>query len=91
MSELKNIKSFSSFTDKVQAETDNKLAEEKSQLQKDYADYFMKLLQKYDVGSPAELDDEGKAAFFDEVSAGWDNGEGMNAKGEESVEAAEEE
>jgi len=43
-----------------------------------YQKYFEKLLKKYGVDSPAELDDEQKKKFFDEVDKGW------KAEGEKS-------
>jgi len=87
---MKNIKSFQSFSDFRKEAVIKQVTEEKSALQQEYADFFKDLLKKYDVGSPAELSDEDKSKFFDEVSTGWDKGEGKNAKGEESVEDVEE-
>lgn len=38
---------------------------------KKYKEYFDKMLKKYKVNSPDELDDKMKKKFFDEVDAGW--------------------
>lgn len=37
-----------------------------------YKEFFAKKLEKYDVKSPAELSDEDKQKFFDEVDAEWE-------------------
>ena len=39
--------------------------------QKAYRAFFEKKLRKYGVGSPAELSDEKKKEFFDEVDRDW--------------------
>lgn len=39
---------------------------------KEYTAYFNKILKKYGVKSPDELDDATKKKFFDEVDAGWE-------------------
>jgi len=44
--------------------------DEKSDLQQEYQDYFMALLKKYEVSSPAELDEESMKKFFNEVTDG---------------------
>jgi hypothetical protein len=68
-----HIQNFASFTERVKA---NKVVQEqskKSDTQEQYSAFFKKMLQKYDISSPAELkSDEEKKKFFDEVSAGWD-------------------
>jgi len=48
---------------------------EKSEKQKEYQAFFKKTLKKYDVDSSAELSDEKKKRFFDEIESGW-KGEG---------------
>jgi len=50
--------------------------DEKSDLQQEYQDYFMALLKKYEVSSPAELDEESMKKFFNEVTDGWVKGKG---------------
>ena len=39
--------------------------------QKAYKKVFEKMLKKYEVKSPAELDDEKKKEFFNELSSVW--------------------
>jgi len=68
------IQSFSSFKAE-RNEAAQVVAEEN--LKKEYGDFFMSLLKKYGVSSPAELDDEKKKEFFDEVQKGWKEGEGQ--------------
>lgn len=45
-----------------------------------YQKYYQKILKKYGVKSPAELDDKKKKQFFDEIDAGWDAGENETDK-----------
>jgi hypothetical protein len=37
----------------------------------EYQKYFQKMLKKYGVKSPEELDDKDKKKFYDEVDKGW--------------------
>lgn len=37
----------------------------------EYKAFFNKMLKKYGVKDPSELDAENKKKFFDEVDAGW--------------------
>ena len=67
---MKKIKTFSNFVNEAEEEDD------KSALQKEYAKYFMKILKKYDVETPAELDEDKKKKFFDEIKSGWEKGTG---------------
>jgi hypothetical protein len=39
--------------------------------QEEYKKFFDKKLKKYGVKSPAELDDEKKKKFFDEIEKEW--------------------
>jgi len=50
--------------------------QELSPLQKEYRAYFSNLLDKYEVKSPAEMDEETMKKFFNEVSSGWVKGKG---------------
>ena len=63
----------------------------KSDLQKSYQDYFKAKLDKYGVKSPADLDDEKKKEFFNEISADWEAGEGVKPAAKEKVEKEKEE
>lgn len=67
---------------------------EASELQKSYQDYFKAKLAKYDAKSPADLSDEEKSKFFNEISAEWESGQGVKPAAakkvkEEEVEAGE--
>jgi len=59
----------------TEAEGDNP-EEEGSDLQKEYDAYFSKKLKAAGAESPADLDEEGKKKFFNDISAGWVNGKG---------------
>jgi hypothetical protein len=63
----------------------------KSDLQKSYQDYFQAKLAKYGVESPADLDEEKKKEFFNEISADWDAGKGVKPAAKEKVEKEKEE
>ena len=67
---MMKIKTFSNFVNEAEEDDD------KSALQKEYAKYFMKILKKYDVETPAELDEDKKKKFFDEIKSGWEKGIG---------------
>lgn len=86
---MNNLKSFETFSQAAISADSQKLAEEKSALQKEYQEYFMSMLHKYDISSVAELDDEKKKEFFDELSSGYKAGDGTNDTGEEVVKDAE--
>lgn len=64
---------------------------EQSKLQKEYEEYFTKLLDKYGVKSPADLSEEEKKKFFDEVQKGWTKGTGAKATNESKDEEEEDE
>lgn len=83
MSTLKHIKNFASFSERLKAQNEEKKIQEKTGAQKEYADFFLKLLQQFDVSSPNELDDAKKKEFFDQVSKGWDKG--VTASGEKMI------
>ena len=51
---------------------------ELSDLQKSYREYFEAKLKKYGVGSPADLDEEQKKSFFNEIAADWEKGKGVS-------------
>jgi hypothetical protein len=50
---------------------------EKSELQKSYQDYFQGKLDKFGVKSPADLSDEKKKEFFNEIAKEWEAGKGV--------------
>jgi hypothetical protein len=55
------IKTFSEFS-----------INEESDLQKAYQAFFRGKLEEYNVNSPAELDEEERKKFFNEVSDEWE-------------------
>ena len=59
---------------------------EKSELQKSYAEYFTAKLKKFDAESPADLNDEQKKEFFNEITKDWDKGKGAKPAGKKDVE-----
>jgi hypothetical protein len=50
------------------------MGRELSEKQKEYQEYFLDLLEKYGVETPADMDEETKKKFFNEVSSGWNGG-----------------
>lgn len=59
--------------------------EGQSNLQKSYQDYFKAKLSKYGAESPADLNDEEKKKFFNEISADWDAGKGVKPEAKEKM------
>ena len=53
-----------------EAETKNEKSEQTEQTE--YQKFFAKKLEKFGVKSPAELSDEDKTKFFDEIDAEWE-------------------
>lgn len=58
---------------------------ELSKLQQSYQDYFLAKLKKYGVSSPADLSDEKKAEFFNEITKDWEKGQGASEAGKKDV------
>jgi len=87
---MERINDYKSFSQNNASKIALELSEEKSVLQKEYQEYFMSMLHKYDISSVSELEDEEKTKFFDELSNGYKKGEGTNDTGEEVVKDAEE-
>lgn len=56
-----------------------------SELQKEYQEYFEGLLKKYNVKSPAEMDEPTMKKFFNEVSSGWVKGKGEISESREDL------
>jgi len=63
-------------------------AEEKqmSELQKSYKDYFGAKLNKFNAKSPADLTEEQKKEFFNEIKKDWEIGTGAKPAGKKDVE-----
>jgi len=59
---------------------------EQSDLQKSYQEYFKAKLSKFGAESPADLDDEEKKKFFNEISADWEKGKGVKPEAKEKLE-----
>lgn len=70
------------FTDFVNSK---RQLDEKENLQDEYQEVFKALLDKYDAESPADLSDEDKSKFFNEISDHYKKGEGATKKGEDLV------
>lgn len=47
-----------------------------SDLQKEYQEFFDKKLEEYGVSSPAQLSEEDKKKFFNEIELEWEEGKG---------------
>jgi SpoVK/Ycf46/Vps4 family AAA+-type ATPase len=50
---------------------------ELSNLQKEWKDYFMEKLEKFGASSPAELSEEERKEFFNDLKKDWEKGEGV--------------
>jgi len=59
---------------------------ELSELQKSYREYFGAKMKKFDVSSPAELTDDQKKEFFNEITKDWEKGKGATDAGKKDVE-----
>lgn len=58
---------------------------EASELQKSYQDYFKNKLDKFGAKSPAELSEDDKIKFFNEISTEWEKGKGLKDGVKEGV------
>lgn len=85
MTDFKHIKNFSTFSQRLQMQNEEAKSKEKSGAQSEYAEFFLKLLQEFDVSSPNELSDEKKKQFFDKLSTGYTPGKGVTPAGEKMV------
>lgn len=57
-----------------------------SELQKSYKDYFGAKLNKFGAKSPADLTEEQKKEFFNEIKKDWEKGQGAKPAGQKDVE-----
>lgn len=73
------------FTDFINETNTPITITEKSELAAEYQEFFLALLQKYNVESVAELSDEDKIKFFDEIKDHYTTGKGLKDSGEEIV------
>jgi len=76
------MKKFTEWVDAIREAQIN----EASELQKSYQEYFKAKLSKYGVESPADLDDEKKKEFFNEISSDWEKGKGVKPEAKEEME-----
>ena len=60
---------------------------ELSALQKDWREYFGAKLKKFDAASPADLDDEKKKEFFNDLKKDWERGQGATDAGKKDIES----
>ena len=67
---MNKIKNFGQYTEY--------LTEKLSGLQKEYREYFKFMLDCYDIKSPADLSDDKKKEFFDNVKKYWIKGKGVS-------------
>ncbi len=73
------MKSFSEFV------SNKRQVNEAEGLKKEYEEVFNALLDKYGVKSPADLDDDKKVEFFNEIKDHYTAGKGKTKQGEELV------
>lgn len=73
------MKSFSDFV------ADKRKVNEAEGLKKEYEEVFRALLDKYGVESPAELSDDKKVEFFEDIKKHYTAGKGQTEKGEKLV------
>jgi hypothetical protein len=73
------MKSFSQYV------SEKRKMNEESALQQEYQEFFDALLNKYGVKSPAELSDDKKSEFFDEIKQHYTSGEGVKDSGKKIV------
>ena len=62
--------------EKVDIDEKKLTSEEQSELQKKYKEFYDKMLNKFGVKSPGEMDDAKKKEFFNAIEKGWKEGEG---------------
>jgi hypothetical protein len=76
------MKKFTQWVDVIREAEESK----QSELQKSYKDYFSAKLNKFGAKSPADLDAEQKAEFFNEIKKDWEKGSGAKPAGKKDVE-----
>ena len=72
MKELKHLKLYEDFSIE-----DISVNEELSTLQQEYREFFRFMLDCYDVKSQAQLSDDKKKEFFNNISKYWVKGKGL--------------
>ena len=76
------MKKFSEWVEMVREAELN----EASELQKSYQEYFKTKLKKFGAESPADLDDEKKKEFFNEITKEWEKGKGVKPEAKDKIE-----
>jgi hypothetical protein len=76
------MKKFTAVVDTIREINEKELSE----LQKSYREYFGAKMQKFGVKSPAELNDQQKKDFFNEITKDWEKGQGASEAGKKDVE-----
>lgn len=76
------MKKFTQWVDVIREAEER----QQSELQKSYKDYFSAKLNKFGAKSPADLDAEQKAEFFNEIKKDWEKGTGAKPAGKKDVE-----
>jgi len=69
-----NIFKQASRFDRIAGRVAKRVVAKLSKKQKQYREYFEGVLAKYGVDSPADLSEEKKKEFFNEIDKGWDAG-----------------
>lgn len=67
------MKKFSDVIETIRKVNEQEL----SDLQKSYREYFTDKLKKFEAESPADLNDEQKKEFFNEIKKDWEKGKGV--------------
>ena len=76
------MKKFTQWVDVIREAEER----QQSELQKSYKEYFSAKLNKFGAKSPADLDAEQKAEFFNEIKKDWEKGTGAKPAGKKDVE-----
>lgn len=76
------MKKFTAVVESIREINEKELSE----LQKSYREYFGAKMEKFGVKSPAELDDDQKKEFFNEITKDWEKGQGASEAGKKDVE-----
>jgi hypothetical protein len=76
------MKKFSQTVETVREINEKELSE----LQKSYRDYFSAKMNKFGVKSPAEMTEDQKKDFFNEITKDWEKGKGATESGKKDVE-----
>ena len=76
------MKKFTQWVDVIREAEER----QQSELQKSYKDYFSAKLNKFNAKSPADLTEEQKKEFFNEIKKDWEIGTGAKPAGKKDVE-----